>query len=223
MPNRGHSLTIDHGWQEVAQTTLDFVKRFVPAKRAKGSEQAALACSRDRLTSARDFELAPDVLRVRLERVHGDEQPPGDLPIGEVVREQVEHAELGLCQPVGRCPVARPASRGAKSARKLTVESRDPRKFRHSERGTCRGHGVAGGLAVALANAQGSPSPGTRSGQDLGSHGTVVSANKLIPLSAYPDELVRTAARQVTTAQVVHFDGSDLLPGSRCPRTSDGP
>ncbi|HEX5902384.1 MAG TPA: alpha/beta hydrolase [Actinomycetota bacterium] len=32
MPNRGHSLTIDHGWQEVAQTALDFVKRFVPAK-----------------------------------------------------------------------------------------------------------------------------------------------------------------------------------------------
>ena len=28
MPNRGHSLTIDHGWQEVAQATLDFVKRF---------------------------------------------------------------------------------------------------------------------------------------------------------------------------------------------------
>ena len=32
MPNRGHSLTIDHGWQEVAQTALEFVKRFVPAK-----------------------------------------------------------------------------------------------------------------------------------------------------------------------------------------------
>ena len=31
MPNRGHALTIDHGWQEVAQTALDFVKRFVPA------------------------------------------------------------------------------------------------------------------------------------------------------------------------------------------------
>ena len=31
MPNRGHSLTIDHGWQEVAQTALDFVKRFIPA------------------------------------------------------------------------------------------------------------------------------------------------------------------------------------------------
>jgi non-heme chloroperoxidase len=28
-PNRGHSLTIDHGWREVAQTALDFVKRFV--------------------------------------------------------------------------------------------------------------------------------------------------------------------------------------------------
>ena len=28
LPNRGHSLTIDHGWQEVAQTALDFVKPF---------------------------------------------------------------------------------------------------------------------------------------------------------------------------------------------------
>jgi len=29
MPNRGHSLTIDHGWREVAETALDFVKRFI--------------------------------------------------------------------------------------------------------------------------------------------------------------------------------------------------
>jgi non-heme chloroperoxidase len=29
MPNRGHSLTIDHGWREVAETALAFVKRFV--------------------------------------------------------------------------------------------------------------------------------------------------------------------------------------------------
>ncbi len=29
IPNRGHSLTIDNGWQEVAQTALDFVRRFV--------------------------------------------------------------------------------------------------------------------------------------------------------------------------------------------------
>src|SRR5215468_9683715 len=28
MPNRGHALTIDHGWREVAQKALDFVKRF---------------------------------------------------------------------------------------------------------------------------------------------------------------------------------------------------
>jgi pimeloyl-ACP methyl ester carboxylesterase len=29
IPNRGHALIIDHGWREVAQTALDFVKRFV--------------------------------------------------------------------------------------------------------------------------------------------------------------------------------------------------
>ena len=28
IPNRGHALTIDHGWREVAQTALDFVRRF---------------------------------------------------------------------------------------------------------------------------------------------------------------------------------------------------
>jgi pimeloyl-ACP methyl ester carboxylesterase len=34
IPNRGHSLTIDRGWREVAQTALDFVKRFEPAAAA---------------------------------------------------------------------------------------------------------------------------------------------------------------------------------------------
>ena len=29
IPDRGHSLTIDSGWREVADTALDFVKRFV--------------------------------------------------------------------------------------------------------------------------------------------------------------------------------------------------
>ena len=29
IPNRGHALTIDSGWREVAHTALDFVKRFV--------------------------------------------------------------------------------------------------------------------------------------------------------------------------------------------------
>jgi hypothetical protein len=29
MPNRGHALTLDSGWHEVAETALDFVMRFV--------------------------------------------------------------------------------------------------------------------------------------------------------------------------------------------------
>jgi pimeloyl-ACP methyl ester carboxylesterase len=29
MPERGHALTIDHGWREVAETALTFVRRFV--------------------------------------------------------------------------------------------------------------------------------------------------------------------------------------------------
>jgi hypothetical protein len=29
MPNRGHALTIDSGWREVAGTALAFVQRFV--------------------------------------------------------------------------------------------------------------------------------------------------------------------------------------------------
>ncbi len=31
IPNRGHSLTIDHGWKEVAQVALDFISRVAPA------------------------------------------------------------------------------------------------------------------------------------------------------------------------------------------------
>jgi hypothetical protein len=29
IPNRGHALTIDSGWREVANTALAFVRRFV--------------------------------------------------------------------------------------------------------------------------------------------------------------------------------------------------
>jgi pimeloyl-ACP methyl ester carboxylesterase len=32
MPNRGHALTIDSGWREVADKALNFVKRFVPGQ-----------------------------------------------------------------------------------------------------------------------------------------------------------------------------------------------
>ncbi len=36
IPDRGHSLTIDHGWREVADTALTFVNRFVkPSKKGK--------------------------------------------------------------------------------------------------------------------------------------------------------------------------------------------
>ncbi len=28
IPDRGHALTIDHGWREVADTALAFIKRF---------------------------------------------------------------------------------------------------------------------------------------------------------------------------------------------------
>ena len=31
IPNRGHALTIDHGWLEVAQAALDFVERSLPS------------------------------------------------------------------------------------------------------------------------------------------------------------------------------------------------
>lgn len=31
IPGRGHSLVIDHGWREVADTALDFVQVYAPA------------------------------------------------------------------------------------------------------------------------------------------------------------------------------------------------
>ena len=32
MPNRGHALTVDHGWRDVADTALAFIRRFVPPR-----------------------------------------------------------------------------------------------------------------------------------------------------------------------------------------------
>jgi hypothetical protein len=29
MPNRGHGLVIDHGWREVCDVSLNFIKRWV--------------------------------------------------------------------------------------------------------------------------------------------------------------------------------------------------
>jgi pimeloyl-ACP methyl ester carboxylesterase len=38
IPNRGHSITIDHGWREVAQTALDFLERSLPGDGRTGGE-----------------------------------------------------------------------------------------------------------------------------------------------------------------------------------------
>jgi pimeloyl-ACP methyl ester carboxylesterase len=42
VPNRGHALTIDSGWREVADTALNFVKRFVAADRSNVEGRAAV-------------------------------------------------------------------------------------------------------------------------------------------------------------------------------------
>ncbi|MEA2576997.1 MAG: non-heme chloroperoxidase, partial [Chloroflexota bacterium] len=36
IPGRGHSLTIDSGWREVADIALAFVQRFVDARAGSG-------------------------------------------------------------------------------------------------------------------------------------------------------------------------------------------
>jgi pimeloyl-ACP methyl ester carboxylesterase len=40
IPNRGHSLTIDDGWREVAETSLEFIGRFVEASPEPGQSPA---------------------------------------------------------------------------------------------------------------------------------------------------------------------------------------
>ena len=46
------------------------------------------------------------------------------------------------------------------------------------------------------------------------STGAIVSPNKLVTASAYPNLLVQKEAAQVAGAKVFRFDGSDLMPGS---------
>lgn len=41
MQGRGHSLTIDNGWQDVADAALEFVRRFVPANPHPARDKAA--------------------------------------------------------------------------------------------------------------------------------------------------------------------------------------
>jgi alpha-glucoside transport system substrate-binding protein len=44
--------------------------------------------------------------------------------------------------------------------------------------------------------------------------GAIVSPNKLVDASVYPNELAQAEAAQVASATVFRFDGSDLLPGT---------
>jgi hypothetical protein len=47
IPNRGHSLTIDHGWREVAQTALDFVNRFASPGHGPGRSAGTAPARRE--------------------------------------------------------------------------------------------------------------------------------------------------------------------------------
>lgn len=40
LPDRGHSLTIDHGWGKVADASLDFIRQHLPASPGSGSQGA---------------------------------------------------------------------------------------------------------------------------------------------------------------------------------------
>jgi non-heme chloroperoxidase len=40
IPGRGHALTIDSGWREVADKALAFVKRFVPSRQPADAQRA---------------------------------------------------------------------------------------------------------------------------------------------------------------------------------------
>jgi alpha-glucoside transport system substrate-binding protein len=46
------------------------------------------------------------------------------------------------------------------------------------------------------------------------STGAIISPNKLVKNSGYPNVLARAEAKQIASAKAVRFDGSDLLPGT---------
>ena len=57
MPDRGHTLTIDAGWREVAGKALEFVKRFTsqPADRTSGSPTAPILSTGERTWPTRPW------------------------------------------------------------------------------------------------------------------------------------------------------------------------
>src|SRR6185312_5609564 len=55
MPSRGHSLTIDGGWREVADTALAFVRRFATADSWESAYLASDEADVDRRVTASVF------------------------------------------------------------------------------------------------------------------------------------------------------------------------
>ena len=55
MPNRGHSLTIDSGWREVADTALAFVRRFAVADTYESAYLFSDEAETDRRVTASTF------------------------------------------------------------------------------------------------------------------------------------------------------------------------
>jgi alpha-glucoside transport system substrate-binding protein len=51
-------------------------------------------------------------------------------------------------------------------------------------------------------------------GQVWAEGGTIISPIVDVDTSVYPTSLIQAEAEQVTSAQAVRFDGSDLLPGT---------
>ena len=54
----------------------------------------------------------------------------------------------------------------------------------------------------------------TEAGQVWAEGGTIISPIVEVDTSVYPTELIQKEAEQVTSAEAVRFDGSDLLPGT---------
>src|SRR3954452_8187251 len=83
-------------------------------------EEVQVAGALDRVTPAGDVELAIDLLEVRLERVHGDEQLRGDLLIGQHRGQVAQHRGLALAERLAQAwrPCLPPAPRERALARR---------------------------------------------------------------------------------------------------------
>ena len=101
VPNRGHALTIDHGWREVADKALAFVGRFVPADGRATAGFAFPAAGRgrgaDKVSCLSCHTLMPYALgRPALRHIASDRQPTEleDRVIAQVRRRVAHWDEL---------------------------------------------------------------------------------------------------------------------------------